>query len=98
MKEFGPWRANSPVAGYFRASRTPAGKGEDGAMRSRITGFVFVALFALVATACGAGDEATHFKLANKNSQPAGITTGPDGHVWFTQFAGGRIARISSTG
>ena len=36
---------------------------------------------ALLATACGTKDAATHFSLPVKNSQPAGITTGPDTRV-----------------
>ena len=70
-------------------------------MTTRIRGTLFVAglaLVALLATACGGGGAATHFSLRTKNSQPAGITTGPDGNLWFTEFTSGRIARISTAG
>ena len=68
-------------------------------MRTRIAGFVFVvAVVALVATACGGEGAATHFSLPHKNSQPAGITSGPDGNIWFTQFSGGRIGRVNPAG
>jgi virginiamycin B lyase len=54
---------------------------------------------AFVATACGGGGgAATHFLLRTKNSEPVGITTGPDGHMWFTEFTPGRIRRITTDG
>lgn len=40
-----------------------------------------VALIAVAATACQSGGSAQHFALGTKNSEPAGITTGPDGRV-----------------
>jgi len=67
-------------------------------MRARIGGFVFVVVVAFMATACSGGGVARHYGLPQKHSQPAGITTGPDGNLWFTQFSGGRIARISTAG
>ena len=68
-------------------------------MRTRITGavFVFVAV-AFLAAACGGKGAATHFGLPTKNSQPAGITSGPDGNLWFTQFTSGRIAKVDTAG
>ena len=38
----------------------------------------------------------THFALPNKNSNPQGITSGPDGALWFTESS--KIGRISTTG
>ena len=35
----------------------------------------------------------TEFR-ASPGSDPAGITTGPDGNLWFTEFAAGNVARI----
>src|SRR5436853_7729113 len=67
-------------------------------MRTRITAAVFAGVVALLATACGGGGGATHFAIKTKNSQPAGITTGPDGHLWFTEFTSGRIARVNTAG
>src|SRR5208337_2211810 len=32
------------------------------------------------------------------NSVPAGITAGPDGNLWFTEFSGDRIGRITPGG
>src|SRR5581483_11295678 len=67
-------------------------------MRTRITAGAVLAVTALVATACGGGGAATHFALQTKNSQPAGITTGPDGHLWFTEFTADKIGRITPAG
>lgn len=41
---------------------------------------------------------AVTFMLPNANSGPAGIITGPDGNLWFTESLGGRIGRITPTG
>src|SRR5581483_10401716 len=67
-------------------------------MRTRITAGAVLAVTALVATPCGGAGAATHFALQTKNSQPAGITTGPDGHLWFTQSTAGRTARLNTAG
>src|SRR6266516_4026608 len=32
------------------------------------------------------------------NSQPVGITAGPDGNLWFTEIASNNIGRISTAG
>ena len=32
------------------------------------------------------------------NSQPVGITAGPDGNLWFTEFNANQIGRISTAG
>ena len=37
------------------------------------------------------------YPLAEPGSQPVGITVGPDGAMWFTEFAGNRIGRIDVT-
>ena len=39
----------------------------------------------------------TTFTLPNANSEPYGITCGPDGETWFTEFAGNRIGRFSTS-
>jgi streptogramin lyase len=53
----------------------------------------------LLATACGGGNgAATHFVLRTKKSEPVGVTTGPDGHAWFTEFTADRIGRVNTDG
>src|SRR6266550_2689205 len=82
-------------------ARMPGRQGRRRNMSTPIRGTVFgavVAAIALVATACGGGGAATHFALRTKNSQPAGITTGPDARIWFTEFTSGRIAKINPAG
>ena len=38
----------------------------------------------------------TTIGLPNAGSEPYGITCGPDGQIWFTEFAGNRIGRYNS--
>jgi hypothetical protein len=37
----------------------------------------------------------TEYPLSTPNSTPAGITGGPDGAVWFTEFSADKIGRIA---
>ncbi len=46
--------------------------------------------------AAGPRVEVTSF--GNVVSSPAGITAGPDGALWFTNFGGDSIGRITTTG
>ena len=38
------------------------------------------------------------FPVTTPNARPVGITTGPDGNIWFTEADANRIGRISPTG
>ncbi len=38
------------------------------------------------------------YRVTTPNSQPAGIVAGPDGAVWFTEFAGNKIGRVLPDG
>jgi streptogramin lyase len=49
-------------------------------------------------TASGAPGDITEFPLPNPNSSPVRITAGPDGNLWFTEFGGNSIGRITPTG
>jgi virginiamycin B lyase len=40
----------------------------------------------------------TLFPIPSHPALPEGITTGPDGALWFTEYAGGRIGRITTRG
>src|SRR5262249_42929171 len=40
----------------------------------------------------------TQFALPNADSGPRGITAGPDGALWFTEFFADKIGRISTAG
>ena len=46
----------------------------------------------------GASGVVTEFGIPTFFSQPAGITLGPDGNLWFSELNGGRIARITTGG
>src|SRR5689334_18296244 len=38
------------------------------------------------------------YALPTRGSEPAGISAGPDGALWFTEEAGNRIGRITTSG
>ncbi len=40
----------------------------------------------------------TEFAIPTPQSQPWGITVGPDGALWFTENIGNKIGRISTSG
>ena len=40
----------------------------------------------------------TEFPVPTANSEPGGITAGPDGNVWFTEFDTAKIGRITPAG
>src|SRR5574337_345951 len=40
----------------------------------------------------------TEFPVTTASSQPLGITAGPDGALWVTEFAGNKIGRITTAG
>jgi virginiamycin B lyase len=59
-----------------------------------------LAIIAIVAapTTLRAGVSISEYSTPTVPSQPLGITTGPDGALWFTEFAGSKIGRITTTG
>ena len=40
----------------------------------------------------------TDFPISTGDSLPHGITSGPDGNLWFTETAGNKIGRITPSG
>lgn len=46
----------------------------------------------------GAIHEATEFVIPTPDSHPLGITSGPDGNLWFTEEKTGKIGRITTSG
>jgi streptogramin lyase len=40
----------------------------------------------------------TEFPIPTSNSQPVGITVGRDGNLWFTEYGGNKIGRITPAG
>lgn len=35
--------------------------------------------------------------MPTPNSEPSGITAGPDGALWFTEFDGNKIGRVQAS-
>lgn len=40
----------------------------------------------------------TEFPLPSGGSEPFGITAGPDNALWFTEYGGNKIGRITTAG
>jgi virginiamycin B lyase len=40
----------------------------------------------------------TEYTIPTAGSAPSGITAGPDGALWFTESAGNKIGRITTSG
>jgi virginiamycin B lyase len=57
---------------------------------------VLVASLGLPALA--AAQAITEFHIPTANSQPFGVTAGPDGNIWFTELAANKIGQITPTG
>src|ERR1051325_10793811 len=68
-------------------------------MRLPIKTSVFsLLLVGLLLTQIAAGTALKTFRIPTANSQPEGITLGPDGNMWFTETAANKIGRINSQG
>ena len=59
-------------------------------------GLLLVSLLAVLPATAPAA--ITEFRVPTLNSQPAGITVGPDGALWFTEENGHKIGRITTDG
>src|SRR3954471_17183223 len=55
-------------------------------------------LAVLLLTQIAAAGTSKSFRIPTKNSQPEGITLGPDGNMWFTETAANQIGRIDPKG
>jgi streptogramin lyase len=60
-------------------------------------GLLLVCLLAVLPATASAA-VVTEFSVPTPNSQPAGITVGPDGAIWFTEENGHKIGRITTDG
>ena len=52
----------------------------------------------LAAPASVAAQTFFEFPIPTASSRPTGITAGPDGNLWFTEFNGNKIGRITPAG
>ncbi|HLK66778.1 MAG TPA: hypothetical protein VKU19_25265 [Bryobacteraceae bacterium] len=57
-----------------------------------------IGLLVLAAAACSAQVTFTEFPVPTSDSGPNFIVAGPDGNLWFTEFRGNKIARITPAG
>jgi virginiamycin B lyase len=62
-------------------------------------GFLIAAAIVAVAVpATASTGSITEYPVPTVNSQPVSIVAGPDGNLWFTEFRGNRIARMTTAG
>ena len=62
---------------------------------------ILVSVGVLVGSAAGpaqATKRITEYPIPLQDTQPIGITSGPDGNIWFTQIHRNRIGRITTGG
>ena len=59
--------------------------------------FCLVTLSGCLAVRAGA-QTITEFPVTTAGADPGGITVGPDGNLWFTEFFVGKIGRITPAG
>ncbi|HUE70455.1 MAG TPA: putative Ig domain-containing protein [Pirellulaceae bacterium] len=69
----------------FALTQSPTGMGIDPAQ-------------GLISWTPAAFGSISEFGIPTPNSRPYGITTGPDGHIWFTEEAGNKIGRMTVDG
>src|SRR6267142_2541520 len=68
-------------------------------MKPRVLfGLVFVAVLLVVTTSAGAVVTITEFPSPTPGSQPAGITFDFHGNLWFTEYNGNKIGRMTPQG
>src|SRR5450759_1892993 len=60
--------------------------------------FGAAALLALGAPRPARAQHVTVYPLPNQNAGPDRITAGPDGALWFTEFYGNKIGRLTTDG
>ena len=59
--------------------------------------FLALSLSTSVPLAYAALGTITEYPVPTASSEPIGITGGPDGNLWFTEFSGNKIGRITPT-
>src|SRR5438128_2059168 len=60
--------------------------------------FCVIGLLLAGAVVCPSQVTFNEYPLPTGNSQPYGITGGPDGSLWFTEQLGNKIGRITTAG
>ena len=65
---------------------------------SALLGTIVATALSLAAAPSFAMWSYSEFPIPTANSAPSGITAGPDGALWFTEFTGNKIGRITTAG
>ena len=92
----------SSTLGRTQPFETCKGPLRYGLFRARVVKFVAMVMaglcLAVVAPQMATAQTISEFALPNAGSNPYGIAAGPDGALWFTQYNGNRIGRITTAG
>jgi len=57
-----------------------------------------IGLLLAVAVVCPAQVTFVEYAVPTSGSRPYGITTGPDGNLWFTELSGNKVGKITTSG
>ena len=89
-------KAEIPGQGFWPAGRVS----ESGSQSLPGMPGTILAIIAVLAvpTTLWAGLSVSNYPIPTPASLPIGITTGPDGALWFTEYAVGKIGRITTAG
>jgi virginiamycin B lyase len=63
-----------------------------------LLGLVLVVAPLLAASPAYAVRRITQYRIPTPDSDPEDITSGPDGNLWFTEFLGNKIGRVTPRG
>jgi len=66
--------------------------------RNALAAPLLAIVLAPLATRAASAQTITEFPVTTLGSDPGGITAGPDGNLWFTEFFVGKIGRITTGG
>src|SRR5215213_1120139 len=67
-----------------------------GTARFATAALAVIAALICILPAAGETGSIAEFSVPTANSQPLSIVTGPDGNLWFTEFLGNKIARMTA--
>jgi uncharacterized protein (TIGR03437 family) len=91
-------KTNAPVGGYTITFGAVSGYTTPPAQTKTLTAGGTITFTGSYSKSPPGGITITEFPVPTAYSQPVGITAGPDGNLWFTEFTGNKIGRITPSG
>ena len=96
-EEFAVNGVSRAISWSFDAPSSPQGACR-GVRHSRVAILISLGLWALSAANSAHAVTVKTFPLFKADSQPIGIALGPDGNMWFTEYQGSRVGRVTPDG